>query len=243
MGRRLVPKTCPGCGIEYQPTQRTQVYCSRACYSAVQSSRRGERATRWQGGKVAATCANCGRQLKRLRSEIQRSERFFCDVQCRGKWMSTHNVGDRHPQWKGEHLETVCANCGAPISIPKWHASREQSRFFCSRGCFGAWASANLTGEKRYQWKGGRLPYYGPDWNKQKAAARKRDNYICQHCGKQEHRNSRALHVHHIVPFRTFGYVAGQNENHKAANDLPNLVTLCASCHRGAETMLDRSRA
>ena len=43
-------------------------------------------------------------------------------------------------------------------------------------------------------------------------------------------------HVHHLTPFRTFGYIPGQNTNYKIANQLENLVTLCSSCHRAAET-------
>ena len=32
-----------------------------------------------------------------------------------------------------------------------------------------------------------------------------------------------------------FGYVAGENENYKEANQLDNLITLCPSCHKKAE--------
>jgi DEAD/DEAH box helicase domain-containing protein len=41
--------------------------------------------------------------------------------------------------------------------------------------------------------------------------------------------------VHHIQPFRTFGYVRGKNDRHLEANRLENLVTLCRSCHRRVE--------
>jgi DEAD/DEAH box helicase domain-containing protein len=43
------------------------------------------------------------------------------------------------------------------------------------------------------------------------------------------------LHVHHIRPFREYGYVRGQNEHYLIANQLENLITLCPSCHRRAE--------
>jgi DEAD/DEAH box helicase domain-containing protein len=43
------------------------------------------------------------------------------------------------------------------------------------------------------------------------------------------------LHIHHIRPFREYGYVAGENENYRLANHIDNLATLCASCHRRAE--------
>jgi DEAD/DEAH box helicase domain-containing protein len=41
--------------------------------------------------------------------------------------------------------------------------------------------------------------------------------------------------VHHIQPFRTFGYVRGENDKYLEANRLENLVTLCPSCHRRVE--------
>jgi DEAD/DEAH box helicase domain-containing protein len=41
--------------------------------------------------------------------------------------------------------------------------------------------------------------------------------------------------VHHIIPFRTFGYIPGVNENYRLANALENLLTLCAACHQRVE--------
>jgi DEAD/DEAH box helicase domain-containing protein len=74
----------------------------------------------------------------------------------------------------------------------------------------------------------------GPNWDKQRAQARKRDEYKCRHCGAPE-RPNRAHDVHHIQPFRTFGYVRGTNESYLEANRLENLTTLCRSCHRRVE--------
>jgi DEAD/DEAH box helicase domain-containing protein len=41
--------------------------------------------------------------------------------------------------------------------------------------------------------------------------------------------------VHHIQPFRSFGYVRDKNDHYLDANRLENLVTLCRSCHRRVE--------
>lgn len=68
---------------------------------------------------------------------------------------------------------------------------------------------------------------YGSNWPKQKALARQRDNYTCQSCGVLE--SGRAHDVHHKTPFRLFS-------SPLEANQLENLVTLCPSCHRLAET-------
>ncbi|MGC9333720.1 MAG: DEAD/DEAH box helicase [Anaerolineae bacterium] len=74
----------------------------------------------------------------------------------------------------------------------------------------------------------------GPNWEQQRNKARARDGYRCRHCGLSE-RAERAHDVHHIQPFRTFGYIRGKNDHYLEANQLTNLVTLCRSCHRRVE--------
>lgn len=76
---------------------------------------------------------------------------------------------------------------------------------------------------------------YGPSWPQAREAARARDGYQCRQCGAQE-RGPRAHDVHHLRPFRDFGYVPGANRNDRIANELDNLITLCPSCHQRAET-------
>ncbi|GAB4474086.1 MAG: hypothetical protein Kow00124_13760 [Anaerolineae bacterium] len=75
---------------------------------------------------------------------------------------------------------------------------------------------------------------YGPNWKQQREAARQRDGCRCRQCGAPES-PGRQHDVHHIRPFRDFGYVPGRNENYLEANQLDNLLTLCPSCHRAAE--------
>lgn len=69
---------------------------------------------------------------------------------------------------------------------------------------------------------------YGSDWQKIKEKVRKRDEHECQHCGATE--QSKAFDVHHKIPFK-------QYTSAKQANQLINLITLCPSCHRKAESM------
>lgn len=76
---------------------------------------------------------------------------------------------------------------------------------------------------------------YGPSWPQAREAARARDGYQCRQCGAAE-RQGRAHDVHHLRPFREFGFVAGENRNDRIANELDNLITLCPSCHQRAET-------
>ncbi len=75
---------------------------------------------------------------------------------------------------------------------------------------------------------------YGPSWAQAKLAARVRDGYRCRQCSVPE-REGRAHDVHHVRPFREFGYIRGENRNDRMANDLENLITLCPTCHQRAE--------
>jgi DEAD/DEAH box helicase domain-containing protein len=75
---------------------------------------------------------------------------------------------------------------------------------------------------------------YGPNWAQQREQVLARDGYRCRTCGA-EGRPGQGLHVHHLRPFRDFGYMPGQNENYRQANRLSNLMTLCPACHRRAE--------
>lgn len=77
---------------------------------------------------------------------------------------------------------------------------------------------------------------YGPNWSAQREAARQRDRYRCRTCGAPEGGPRGKHDVHHIRPFRAFGYIPGQNETYLQANALDNLITLCPHCHRRAET-------
>jgi DEAD/DEAH box helicase domain-containing protein len=76
---------------------------------------------------------------------------------------------------------------------------------------------------------------YGPSWAKARDATRARDGYLCRQCGSPE-KESRAHAVHHIRPFREFGYIPGENHYDRLANQLDNLITLCSTCHHRAES-------
>jgi DEAD/DEAH box helicase domain-containing protein len=75
---------------------------------------------------------------------------------------------------------------------------------------------------------------YGPSWSAARTAALTRDSHRCRQCSAPE-RKERAHDVHHIRPFRDFGYIPGENTNDRLANHLDNLMTLCPACHHRAE--------
>lgn len=76
---------------------------------------------------------------------------------------------------------------------------------------------------------------YGPNWQEMRAKVRARDGYRCAQCRAPEP-TDRQHDVHHLIPFRTFGYVAGINENYRLANRLDNLMLLCRACHHRLES-------
>ncbi len=73
----------------------------------------------------------------------------------------------------------------------------------------------------------GRPNDYGRTWQTQRKQALQRDGYACTTCTAIDN-----LHVHHKIPFRRF-------HDPVRANQLDNLVTLCASCHRRAEQAVE----
>nr|MBP8125499.1 DEAD/DEAH box helicase [Caldilineaceae bacterium] len=75
---------------------------------------------------------------------------------------------------------------------------------------------------------------YGPNWQEQRAKVRARDGYCCTQCGVPE-AQGRQHDVHHVRPFRTFGYVPGGNEHYRLANQTSNLVLVCRRCHQRLE--------
>lgn len=75
---------------------------------------------------------------------------------------------------------------------------------------------------------------YGPSWRDASRAARVRDGHRCRQCGAPE-REGRVHDVHHVRPFREFGYLPGENRSDRIANSLENLITLCSVCHHRAE--------
>ncbi len=75
---------------------------------------------------------------------------------------------------------------------------------------------------------------YGPNWQAQRQLALERDGHKCRTCSATA-QSGQPLHIHHIRPFREYGYIPGENDHYKQANVLDNLATLCPSCHRQAE--------
>lgn len=215
-----VKVNCAACGTELT-RKRSRVgrteesFCNNICRGVGQTKRMtGESNPRYNKSEVP--CSNCGKSLLRDQSDLKEKSNHFCNRKCYDEY-------SRSP-------EVPCANCGKILKRPPVRLRRTESQF-CNSTCRGE----KMSGEGNTQWQGGAIDYYGPNWRKQRRAARARDLNACQHCKVIPAKGRRLHDVHHIRPFREFGYIPGENDNYKLANNLANLITLCAGCHRLAE--------
>jgi 5-methylcytosine-specific restriction endonuclease McrA len=173
---------------------------------------------------IDVTCMVCGKAIQRAYTQVRLNQgRHVCSRQC----LSARMRGEGSPVYT-ERVETKCDTCGTTFQQPQ-HQYKRTEKHYCSMECLGAANGERIRGPNNARWKGGGPNYYGDNWHLQRRKALKRDGYRCQRCGKDK--GVAPLVVHHIRPFKTFGYVKGQNANYIEANDIENLMSLCMSCH------------
>lgn len=220
---------CPTCGVEFEYLKSwPRIHCSHICSGKVNAKNVNPHV----GSRYTAICEHCGISYETTPSG---NRGRFCSLKCFGKWKSINQVGDTHPT-KGKKLGRpknlpppiykTCIQCGTNFLTKKSHFD---NRKCCSRKCSGDYASKTgiHSGANSGLWRGGYEPYYGPSWRKAQRAVRQRDK-VCQNCGVEP--KSRALDIHHIIPFRKFGA-----DRHEEANTLSNLIALCSKCHKKLE--------
>lgn len=229
-GKRITTN-CPHCGREFWYYRSwPRKYCSRKCSGANNAKNFGKFYR--PESRVALKCEQCGQDFTRNAFEVTKTEHHFCSRKCFGQWLALDQKGKPRPEVTGEkpHLQKriakKCPICKAAFQVKQSSASR---RRFCSKVCM-AKHQQTLVGPMVHNWKGGPLPYYGPNWLQQRRNARRRDNYTCRKCGKSEQALGRQLDVHHIKSFRSIGA-----KNYRTANKLTNLVSLCNACHKYVE--------
>lgn len=227
----LITIFCARCGVTFQrsPWQVNaatraghKAYCSVSCIRT----------------RVTKTCEECGAEFTRRASEIANRPSRWCSRIC-------GDIGRKRG------VTRDCARCGIAFYA---YPSRIDQRYCgpCYHGhVVSETVRATMTGKPKseetkrklsenranrqygpahHAWRGGKDPYYGPNWYSQASLARHRDRHTCQDCGLTQKRPK--LHVHHLRPRRLF------NGDHVAANDLANLVTLCGACHKKREHSL-----
>jgi len=203
-------------------TNQEHSFCSRECH-ALWTSKNKRAANHFAYSKVEVKCDYCHKPIELIPFRLKTSNLHFCSYNCSAKWRSENISGQNHPLYT--KITVQCAYCGASIER-RPSDMKKRKQFFCDLSCRGSWLAQYVNGANHPNWKGGSIQYRGPNWRKQSKATRQRDGYQCMICG-----SSGNLHAHHIVPFRSFGYIVGENDNYKQANELTNLITLCEPCH------------
>jgi 5-methylcytosine-specific restriction endonuclease McrA len=122
--------------------------------------------------------------------------------------------------------ETVsCDNCGEEHTRPRYR-TKNRDNMYCSRECHTEHILERglFHDEDSPLYEKPADGEYGDNWDKIAKEVRKRDNYTCQACGKEQSSCDRKLDVHHVVPLRKFN-------DPKKANEFDNLIALCRYCH------------
>lgn len=244
---------CAECGatVSRPPSQiigRRRVFCSSAC-RLTHLRRERHHLENVKPQRIACPCAQCGTIVHRKPSHVARVAAVFCTQACsaeaqRGRPVERRGasrpcaqcgatfyrppcrdrIGRRYCSNKcaalgrrkpSIHLTRTCQTCGAMYRTTLHQVTKRGSRY-CSRACHYA---GKRTGTTVYN-------FY---WRSTAAKVRRRDNYTCQLCERVQ--KTPRLHVHHIIPAATFGI-----DRATEANDPRNLVSLCAPCHRRAES-------
>jgi 5-methylcytosine-specific restriction endonuclease McrA len=192
-------RPCKVCGAPVTDRKRTVRYCSPKCWYSTQRYatqiplKFGHR----KGGPK--NCKTCGKEYWPSPSQRRKYCSFKCSIE-----LSRRQIA----------LE--CTNCGKDFSRGRALVTRVKEAY-CSQEC--AWTYKR--GENAPSWRGGQPKRYrGPDWRAVSEAARSRDGYKCQVCGKPQQKGQK-LSVDHIIPYRIV-----------KENVLINLISICrAPCH------------
>lgn len=194
---------CPTCGRDD--------FKSRRGMRSHHTSRHGESLR-----LIEFECTVCGETDEKEPHHYNEDGPNYCSHACQGKDL------DRKQEVK-------CAWCGGDLVRERSEYEKSENFFCGDKDCRSHWQRENVYGENHPQFKPDYQDSYGPNWDRQAAKARQRDNYECQICGVPQEEFDRALHVHHLTPRREFMDESGYD--YKQANRIDNLVTLCESCH------------
>lgn len=136
--KKRVDCACATCGAEFtRPKSRVSKnnYCSRKCRQVAASEKfvdlDGSLAHPRAKEKLTKTCKQCNDEFSVYPS---RRDQKFCDVSCKGEWMSENKVGENHPN--NQKIKFECEWCGREY---KKSPSRKDETRFCSRQCQGSY--------------------------------------------------------------------------------------------------------
>ena len=143
---------------------------------------------------VVLVCKNCGTEFNVKPSE---KDKIFCSRSCLGDYMRKHPISKTHLPEVREKISKT--------DTMLWKNAEYRDK---------------KTGENHPNWEGGSsFEPYPIEFNALlRRKIRKRDNYTCQLCGRQQEELGHKLDIHHI-------------DHNKTNNSPSNLISLCRSCH------------
>jgi 5-methylcytosine-specific restriction endonuclease McrA len=239
----MINVTCAHCGVTFEKRaydvgRVARVFCSKACWHArlraEVAANPPVRSGEWR------TCETCGERFylnPALANDPNRAGRF-CSRPCAQPSITAAHSGARRsaetrarmsianrakpkPGRRKPPVAWTCIQCGKSHEWAGTRTAWASKRLFCDRAC--RFAHMREHPEMNGRFRGGHDKYMGPAWTERATQARERDGYACQDCGAAG--SGQKLDVHHLIPRRIF---AGDWDT---ANDLDNLITLCARCH------------
>ncbi len=195
---------CKVCG---NALNKGKIYCSLKCY--------------WKNSpKFQTNCRQCNKRFWTYPSFQKIGEGFLCSKECKYKWISENYRGENsRAGFKNATKRLKCKECGK-VFYKFQSRIKDKRGIFCSKDCYLKWFEKHCQMEKSPAWIDGRsFVEYPKEFELIKNKIKKRDNYICQNCGKKVEK--RFLTVHHI-------------DYNKMNNKEINLITLCTWCNSGA---------
>ena len=166
-------------------------------------------------------------------------------IKCQAKRYSILAKGKKHPhKFFGKFV--LCETCNKIIYRKPYRIKRAK-HLFCSKSCASKFRKGALAGN----WKGGKKKIYDlirglEEYNEWRKNIFKRDNYICQECGKRGFH----LHAHHckikygqlmfefLKEYNQFSPIEDKETLIRLAMkwkpfwDIDNGITLCKDCHK-----------
>ena len=206
--KEKVIKICKNCGKEFKVTpslKNKRVNCSKKCHGEYISKLLSGKKNPFWKEKIKVICKTCQKEFEVPPWRKEKGVKF-CSMECYSKDMKGNIPWNKNKKISKE----LYPNFGMRNrKHPKWVIKK------MSLAKVGKY-----TLDKHPNWLGGKsFEPYGIEFNnKLKEEIRKRDNFMCQECGKNQEELKRKLYIHHI-------------DYNKKNNSPFNLISLCLSCH------------
>ena len=148
-------------------------------------------------------CIVCGKEFRAVK-DFKEHKQKYCSKEC---WSKRATIINK------------CKYCGKDIKT-----NIKRNKVYCNNECRNLDYRNTHKGELSWFWKGGKtkeskLRKTNSQYKEWRDKVFKRDNYICQNCGK----HTRDLEAHHIKE---------QSKYPELIYDVDNGLTLCHECHK-----------